>query len=740
MPSENDLLTEIRENFDYQYDQWADIREEGRKDMCCVAGDPWDPADRKERKGAGRLILSMDEVNQYCNQLINDVRQNKRAVKVLPKGSGSNDQTAEMRGGMIRQIEYKSKAQAAYRTAFEGVVQRSYGAWKYKTQYVSDSSFEQEIVICRMPNPDVIYMDWDAKEADFSDGDHAFEIDTVGLREFQRRWPGAKVQSFTTDHMHDFPKWVKSEKRVQVACYWKLRKTTDRLFQFADGTSKLLSELKEELGPVKVKGNYLQFESRAINFTDERKTEERQVKQYFTNGIEILPSEEGQTEYDWAGKYIPIVFITGKELYVDEGGGPKRKLMSLVRLAREPYMAYCYLWTAQVEMAQQMPKATLMGYEGQFDTSTDYKNLHKMPTGYAEFKATTAESRQANPQAILPPPQRPQYAFDVQSVEVMKESCKRAIQSACGITGLLNGANDHKDARSGVALKTMDQQESQGNFHFIDNFDQGMELGGRIMDDLLEPVYDSPREVGMRTLKGDHSVGKINQTQLDVLTGKPQKVGFHTDQGDHDVTITTGPSFASEREEAQDFGEQLTKTGDPELTRALLPAIIKLRNLGPVGEELAKIAEQLSPLNPAKQGQIPPQVQMQMQKMTALIQQLTMEKKAKLIEIQGKMQLEQQKQAGKNFQVTQQQSVDLQKTRMNNLAAIEQSLAKIGQATQAEQIGAELQHLEMLWESMHEFTQMGLEHQHELALGEQQHQQGLEQLAAQPEPSPAAQA
>lgn len=716
--STSDLLQEIRNTFDYEVEQWKDIRDEGSKDMRAIAGDPWDPKDRREREGAGRLVLSLDEVNQYCNQLINDVRQNKRAVKVLPRGLGASDFTALRRGAMMRQIDYDSKAQAAYRTAFEGVVQRSYGAWKYKTAYVSDSAFEQEIRVVRIPNPNTIYMDWDAKEADYSDAGHAFEIDTIGIKEFRRRWPHAERRSFDSEDVNAFPKWIKSEERLQIASYWKVHREERELVLWENGRTDFLDEMGEGVKLSKAQmidgqkvwlaeipglGSY-----RVLN---RRKTETQTVVQYVTNGVEILQTNE------WPGKYIPIVFITGKEIYVDDGaGGEKRKLLSLVRLAREPYMTYCYLWTAQVEAAQQVPKSPLMGAEGQFDTTTDWPNIHKTLTPFIEYKALTKETKVAangGPQQLLPPPTWRQFAADIQSIEVMKESARRAIQSAMGITGMLNGTNQTAEAKSGIALRTLDQQESTGNFHFIDAYDGGLEFGGRICDDLLGPVYDSPRQVGMRTATGDHYTEPINQ-----FDPMGQKIGFHTDHGDHGIEITTGPSFDSQRAEAQDFAESLTKI-DPIVTRTILPEIVKLRNLGPIGDDIAK---KLEALDPTKQ-QIPPAVQQQVQKLTALVQKLMQERQAKIVEQQGKA-----------FIASAQQQVDLEKKRYDVIATITQALIKAGQETNAASFASQMENVNLLWEQMHEFTQAGLDRQHEKDLSAQEHQQDLQQIAAQPQP------
>jgi hypothetical protein len=116
-PNHAKLLEEINERFKYASDEWRDIQSEGAIDMRYIAGDPWDPQERRAREDACRPILSLDELNQYVNQLINEIRQHKRAIQVTPIGTGADDDSARLRADLIRQIEYRSNAQREHRPA-----------------------------------------------------------------------------------------------------------------------------------------------------------------------------------------------------------------------------------------------------------------------------------------------------------------------------------------------------------------------------------------------------------------------------------------------------------------------------------------------------------------------------------------------------------------------------------------------------------------------------------------------
>jgi hypothetical protein len=634
------LLKEIRDNFDKDMAEWRPIRDEATTDMRYVAGDPWDPIERKARKDEGRLCLSFDELGQYINQLVNSVKQNKRAIKVIPAGNGASDKTAEMRAGLIRQIEYRSNAQSAYTTGFENAVQRSYGFWRVITKYKDPrKTADRELRIQRIPNPDTVLLDQFCKEADCSDMEHAFVLESYTEEEFARKWPNAEKKSFDSADMALAPAWIKAG-RVQVAEYWKVKHNKRVVADFPDGSVQPLDEIGSPAYDPKTRTLALSG-APPIQVIGVREIDERSVCQYITNGVEILE------ENDWPGTLIPIVPVYGKELYIDRGAGAKRELMSLIRLARDPLTLYCSYRTQQAETAKMSPMTPWVGYEGQFDTETDWATLHKIPTAYAEVKAML----DASGQAVLPLPQRQTYDPPIQSLELGAEAARRAIQAAMGINALPTAAQRNNE-KSGVALERISTQSAQGSFHFIDNFDIALELTGRILNELIDSVYDTEgREEGIRKPDDTYKIIKMNTSQP-----YPDEAGnanhYPVSVGQHEVTISTGPSYQSQREEANAFMDTLANA-HPELFARFADLAIKHRNLGPLGDEMAARVtppEFLSqdgkdPLDPRAaavvreaQGQLQ-QMQEAMGELQKQLNELQLERKGRLIEADTKKEI-----------------------------------------------------------------------------------------------------
>lgn len=629
------LLKEIRENYSYYLEAWRSIREEAQIDMRYVAGDPWDPKDRKFREDNDRPCMTWDELSPYVNQLINDPRQNKRAIKVAPVGSGANDATAELRGDIIRGIEYNSKAQSAYTTGFQGAAERSYGYWRVGKRYVNTTAktgsvdaFNQELYIGRIPNPDSVLFDPNFKEVDCSDAMGCFVTDIIRKKDFKRRWPKAEIQSFEPDQMQLAPEWVR-EKEIMVAEYWRVTIEKKKLYLVGSEDEPLAlyeDELPEGFDTAKA--------------MRERTIEQRVVTQYITNGVEIL--DEEKIEIPW----IPIIPVFGKEIYVDEGAGSKRKLISLVRMARDPFMFYCFARSQEAEEAGLTPKVPFLALEGQIAGREDeWASIHKVPRAVAQFK----EVMLASGQSYVTPPTRQPFQPNFQAYEVACEAARRAIQTAMSGSNLPTAAQ-RRNEKSGAALKEIDAQEERGTFHFIDNYNFALEQTGRVLDAWIPYVYDTEREIGIRKPDETHKVIRINDPENVNEKGEPEV--YDATEGEHSVTISTGPSFESQRDEASQFVD--TILGELAVIAQLLPpgaaakliALgIKLKQVGPIGDEMADVIS--PPQDQQAQQQQAQQAQAELQqqkdvivKMQQELQKLQLEKAGKIIQGETAKQLQ----------------------------------------------------------------------------------------------------
>lgn len=628
------LLREVRENYEYDSDAFSTIREEGAKDVLYIANDPWPEKEKQNRreKGSERPMMSCDELNQYANQVINEVRQHPREIKISPAGFGATAKLAEFRENRIRAIQYRSDAQAAYVTALENSIQRSYGYARVSLRYVSEKSFDQEICIRRIPNPDAVLFDSACKELDCSDARHCYVIDEITKSEFKKRWPKAEIQDFEANLAKTFPQWLK-QKSIQIAEYWRMEHKDDELLQFDGGKAGYLTELKSKLleRGGRVEDSKVIYPAQdghpeiRVPLTNSRDTKVPKVWLYLTNGIEILE------DHEWVGKWIPIVPIFGKELYLTEAGSSKRLLLSLIRNARDAQMGFNYVQTCKVEAIGMVPRTNYLALEGQFEGhEEELAEANRSPKPYVYYKAAELPNGEKTAQ----PPIREPFDPPVQNLEIAGESFRRSIQSAIGMYNSSVGRND-TNVKSGKAIQELDEQSDIGSFHFIANYNRFLVAIGKIVNDLVGKVEITPRQVPIRQRDGKEKLVWINKPYKDE-GGNDQ----HHDMtlGEFDLTVSVGPNEDSQREEASDYLTTLTEELPnlpipPESKPALLALMIQLRQMGPIGDQMVKILQ--------PEGGDPTQLQQQLQALQQQLQQLQTENAA-LHEDRAKRVLEQQ--------------------------------------------------------------------------------------------------
>jgi hypothetical protein len=687
------LLKRIRDRYRYASDQWREAREERRIDMRFIQGNPWDDQDRKARADAGRPCINHDELNQYLNAAVNNVRQNKRGIKVSPDGNGATETTAANQENLVRTIEKNSGAPFIYCQAFQQMVEGSYGFFRVSRKYVSDDSFDQEICLKPIANPDSVLPDPDCKEPDWSDQRYCFVLDPISREEFKLRWPKAKIQDFSNEDMHVAPQWIR-ENDVVTAEYWEVETESETLYQLADGTTT--TSLQAGQKPIR-----------------ERIRDKKKLVQYFTNGVEILERTEQP------GTLIPIPPMIGLERWIDDGSGPKRVINSLIRLARDPQMSHAYLCSLEMEEAGLTPKTAWKGYKGQFESDYEaWTTSHKIP--HAILQADPMVDGATG--QVLPLPTREPFTPNFQQYEIAKDSCRRAIQAAMGISPLPTAAQRNNE-KSGVALEKITDAQNLGSYHFVDSFDRALQYAGRVILSWIPVTYDTERELSLRKADDSHLTVRINTPEpyLDERTQQP--VHFDTAEGDHYPDISTGPSYQSQQEEAAAFLDTLIQNMPnlpvaPPQAAKLLALAIQMRNLGPKGDQMAEI---IAPTDQTGQQamQMAQQAQLQNQqmqeaiaKLQAELQKLQIERAGKVIDNQGRMAIERMK--------------------------IEAGLAEAEIETKAQIASERNEFVSDLWSQMHDQAhEAALQaaeqaHERQMTATEQQHEQALaSQQAAQ---------
>lgn len=729
---------QIREAYQDYRNAWSDIREEASADMRAISPEgPWTEEDRAMREDAGRPCVHLDQINQFLNKTTGNVRKNKRAVKVTPKGNGANDRDAKNRSSLIMGAEERSKAQPIYLHAFQCMIERSYGFAVIRTEFKDYDSFDLEIVIKPILNPDVVLLSPDYKQPDASDVPDGFVLERITRRSFKAKYPTAKITDFTDEQM-DAPgtrDWV-TNKTVQVGEYWKVEYDREKLLLVeAMPRSQELIILTEK--------QYKRKKQRLGEVRRERTVEKPRVMQYMTNGLEILD------DIPWQGSRIPIISCLGPERWETEGGNSKRSLLSMVRFARDPQMLYDFLATQECEEAGMVPKVPFVGAKGQFDSDKEvWEEINKVPHSFVQYDFVIDGATGLS----LPAPARPQYQANFQQYELAKDSAGRSLQASMGISALPDAAQ-RRNQKSGVALEKIDDMESLGSFHFVDRYENGFLANmGYQLNELITPILDTQREqpVSLPDGKRDvlHIIGKTSHPldeqgnydteglPLDEKTGEPV-AHIHTGKGDFDTTISTGPAEASEREEQGNFVDQLIENG-PNLPQPGTPAAkvlalgIRMRpTLGPIGQQIADV------FDPPPTDNLPPEARAVVAQLQGQMQQLQQENAAlhadragRVLEQQTKVHIEQMRSDVAKFEKHLDYITKVVVAQLAKQSKADETVAQMDAQKELTKLGLDHDQIDRAHDAAHEVAMAGVNHQQAQDLAAQQQ---AAQAATQPQ-------
>lgn len=596
---DDDLLREAREAFQRASDVENDNRQTALEDIRFArAGEQW-PADIiRQRQIEGRPCLTINKLPAFIRQVVNDARQNKPSINVHPADSGADPETAEVINGLIRNIEYTSNADIAYDTATECAVTGGFGYIRVGLDYAFDDSFDMDIQIKRVSNPFSVYGDPNSTAADSSDWDTAFVVDRLSKSQYETQYKGkAKVDWDSTAWTGlKGTDWLNDD-GVLVAEWWQ-REQVDRVIVVTqDGMVFGRDELESDPDLQTL------LEAGVLQIHGERTTKTHKVTQRIMSGSEVLETN------DWLGRYIPIVPVYGDEFDI-EG---KRYFRSMIHNAIDSQRAFNYWRTAATELVALAPKVPYIGPKGAFDHDVERWNTANTKSHpYLEYGGQT-------------PPQR--QPLDTGAAAGSLQEALNASDDMKAIIGIYDASlGARSNETSGRAIMARQREGDVSTFHFIDNMSRAIRHTGRILIDLIPKVYTGPRIIRVIGEDGSQAVKKINQpTEATDKKGNPlldeagQTIMAMHDltAGKYDLTVSTGPSFTTRREEA---AAQMTEMirAFPQAAPVVGPELAK--NLDwPGADEIAEKMEAMA------SGQLPPEAQQMIEQGKAEIEKLTQE-------------------------------------------------------------------------------------------------------------------
>jgi hypothetical protein len=331
------------------------------------------------------------------------------------------------------------------------------------------------------------------------------------------------------------------------------------------------------------------------------------IKWCVLSGHEVL---EGP--YEWPGKYFPIIPVWGKETFLDG----KRRTRGLIRFAKDDQRLHNYAKSVKAEMLIMAPKAPWIATAKMLEGYEQLWNLaHQRQLPYLLYNH--------DPNAPGGKPERVQPINIQSGVEVESSESIEAMKANTGIydPSLGNQSNEI----SGKAILLRQQQGDTATFAYIDNLSRALTHLGNILIDLIPKIYTGERVMQIVGVDGKAEFVPVNTPVLaNPETGEPmseadaianeeiepvEMIMNDLTSGRYQVTVTVGPSYATQRIEAAETMMDLIKN-IPELFPLVADLLIKNMDW-PESERIARRVSIMVPpeAKAAEEGReyIPPQ-------------------------------------------------------------------------------------------------------------------------------------
>ena len=623
---EDEILKEAQERFQ-RCESWeSHARRLGEEDLKFYNGDSdnlfqWPDRIANTREIDAKPVLTINKVRQHCLMIENDAKQNKPGISIHPTSDQASYEAAQVLEDVIRHIERASHATNAYGKATEDQVRGGYGVLRVVTDYVGPDTFDQELYIRSVRDPNSVYFDPDAAEPDKSDSRFVFVFDDMAKDKFEADYPQHK-DLLPGSSKVGYNAW-RSDNHIRVAEYWRISTVDDKLlswvakedndhWQAGERITLRASQIGKELRKHIENDGDLSFRERDI--------QDKRVECFKIAGDQIIERKS------WAGKWIPFIPVIGEEVVVEK----QMDRRGHVRMLKDPQRVYNYMTSANVETTALQTKTPFKGPAAAFEGyEADWASANKETLAYLPYNAFDDQGRP------LPPPERETPPVASEAILRGMEVAQNEMMMASGQYQAQMGQNEN--AKSGKAIAERQRQGDNATYHFIDNLAISIRHLGRILIDLIPKIYDTKRVLlveGQDKTKKKIVIDPQAQQALQVQqmkAGAAVEMIFNPNVGSYGVDEDVGPSYATRREEAWNaIGQILAMNHD--LT-AVIGDILFANADFPGADEIAERLRRA--VNPALLGEAPPpqmqqmqqQAQEQIQRLTGLVNDL-MEKLA----------------------------------------------------------------------------------------------------------------
>lgn len=563
-------LAELKRKISNWYTYFSVNITTGRSDHEFLYQNQWDSFQISELQEQKKPILQFNKLYDYVKKAIAFFLQNTPEMSVISKDYSDTydqnnlrniQQATSIREGILRSIEYESKADMVYQTAFSNAISRGFGALEICTEYEKGNPFDQVIRLNPIPVGEQAFFDPSAVDITKSDGDYCGVYFTMNRKEFERKYGDLSIgynNSSLPAPGNLIPYQILTTNKDDIVCariYVKewYKKT---VYKLSNGQIIDAKDYKKEKKSIIDK---LELSEENINEALKRLDSEIIAKAEIDDYdiyYYLISNDHIYDRQKWGNKLLPVIFFDGNS-FPYEG---QQRTQSLIKHARHSQTLLNY---TGIEIAQAMRMSRKENFLITKEMIAGYEYIWRNP--YIQQGGLIYNKQ---PDGDKPTP----ITSNSPVSNVLLQNYDRFTQDIREILGIYESSQGAPgQENSGIAIDNRVRQGNLAFYIYVDNAIKGIEQANRVCLDLIPVIYDTERAINIMS---------PNNTQQSVIVNQNANGNIENDltKGNFDVIAKAKPP--SEVQKLNDIKLLISLISDnPQLKQNLMPDIIKNTDL-----------------------------------------------------------------------------------------------------------------------------------------------------------------
>lgn len=501
------------------YYEWIDF----------VMGDQWREDESRLFERYNKIPLVFNKLGVLMNHLLGEQIQNTPNLQIVPEEDVPPD-TAQVRSAIIKKISFNSCAKNVYQTAFWQATVGGYGAYRLGTEYKDNESFDQEIIIYDIDDPNRCYWDISAKHVCKVDGMFSGFKTRVSRRKFKDKY-GRDIESQigTTAITEDSTIAFADDDSITIVDDYEKEPEKITIYKLSDGSIVNDKEFKS-LEKVKIDGKkYIISNGMPVTKVDERKAIKYKIKHTQIAGDFVLE----ETYLPSQATLLPVIFVDQKSYFSKQGQQLTRSFFKDVKDAQRylNYLATQSAYMLKISRYDQfiMPRKCAANP----DTQQQWRDP-SIVNGALYYDETPSGDK---PEQLKPPELSA-------SLVQQYERTLLDIQSGTGMYNTQMGELGNEV--SGTAIEARTNRGSRNTAVPFNSINIAIATGGEVINEWIPDIYDTERSLTLPMPESESQSVRINQPMDEY--GLQMKNDMT--KGKYNIHLKTGPSYEGQKQEA----------------------------------------------------------------------------------------------------------------------------------------------------------------------------------------------